>query len=85
MTITTRNLSHKKLMLVEEKQVIARGIHEGLTVARVSASIISNSTFAARLIEKFGFWKGKEGILKSSKGMKHVLSNLAAAKHTVFK
>jgi hypothetical protein len=63
-------------MLVEETQVFTPR-EGGTTVAAVSATIRSNSAFKT-VIERFGFWKGRENIIKSSKGLKHVISSMRA-------
>lgn len=74
MAITTRNLSHRKLMLVEENAVIQR-LAGGNTEMRICVRFVSNTSFTwlRPRIEKFGksaFIKNAEN---TTKGLLHVL------------
>ncbi|KAJ3040573.1 hypothetical protein HDV00_010753 [Rhizophlyctis rosea] len=80
MTTTTRNLSHRKLMLVEETQVFRQHPEkDGWTEMHTEARIVSNTRMALMRgkIEGFGLKKFKDNTLRSSKGLLHVVESLA--------
>ncbi|KAI9101970.1 PRELI-like family-domain-containing protein [Phlyctochytrium arcticum] len=80
MVTTTRNLSHTKLMLVQETQTFQ--LHperNDWTEVRVDVQIISNTGWAPikSKIEGFGLLKFKDNTVRSSKGLLHVVDRLA--------
>ncbi|KAI8826248.1 PRELI-like family-domain-containing protein [Fimicolochytrium jonesii] len=80
MTTVTRNLSHKKIMLVEETQTYTPRIDDPIncTQLRTNVRIISNTGWAPikSRIEGFGLSKFKDNTIRSSKGLMHVLERL---------
>ncbi|KAJ3186286.1 hypothetical protein HDU85_007726 [Gaertneriomyces sp. JEL0708] len=79
MTTVTRNLSHTKLMLVEETQIFKRHPNRAdWTDVRSDVRIISNTGWAPikAKIEGFGITKFKDNAMRSSKGLVHVLERL---------
>ncbi|KAI9199600.1 PRELI-like family-domain-containing protein [Polychytrium aggregatum] len=82
MTTVTKNLSHTKLMLVEETQVI-RPHPETANATTISSSarIVSNTGWDSlkTRIEGFGVSKFKDNTLKSARGLRHVLEQLTNA------
>ncbi|KAJ3282531.1 hypothetical protein HDU76_008687 [Blyttiomyces sp. JEL0837] len=82
-TTFTRNLSHAKLMLVEERQVIRPHPDDTVrqTEVKTEAWIVSNTgwTSVRARIEGFGLKGLKESTFKSSKGLMHVIERLTAA------
>ncbi|KAJ3393588.1 hypothetical protein HDU92_007627 [Lobulomyces angularis] len=83
MKTITRNLSHTKLMLVEETQIIKpHPINVSWTQVEASARIISNVSWSSlrSSVERYGFYKGKDNMIRSSNGLKHVIENLKMEK-----
>ncbi|KAI9333219.1 PRELI-like family-domain-containing protein [Zopfochytrium polystomum] len=68
-TTINRNLSHAKLMLVEERQVVrCSPTHHTSTILSTEASIVSNTSFVSirSRIEGFGLKRLKENTLRVS-------------------
>ncbi|KAJ3302865.1 hypothetical protein HDV03_004495 [Kappamyces sp. JEL0829] len=81
MHIRTRNLSHRKLLLVEEDQTIRPvGASPLETACSIKVRFISNSSFSPlrNQIEGWGLNRFKGTTLNSSKGLDHVLHGLKA-------
>ncbi|KAJ3336611.1 hypothetical protein HDU91_001726, partial [Kappamyces sp. JEL0680] len=81
MHIRTRNLSHRKLLLVEEDQTIRPvGASPLETACSIKVRFISNSSFSPlrNQIEGWGLNRFKGTTLNSSKGLDHVLHSLKA-------
>ncbi|TPX68729.1 hypothetical protein SpCBS45565_g02884 [Spizellomyces sp. 'palustris'] len=79
MVTVTRNLSHTKLMLVEETQTYSQHPeHADWTEMHTDVRIISNTGWAPikSRIEGFGVTKFKDNTIRSSKGLLHVLERL---------
>jgi len=79
MTTVTRNLSHRKLMLVEETQIFRpHGDSQQWTEVHTEARIISNTNWAPvrGKIEGFGLKNFKDNTIRSSKGLLHVVESL---------
>ncbi|KAI9350880.1 PRELI-like family-domain-containing protein [Obelidium mucronatum] len=79
----TRNLSHAKLMLVEETQIVSpTDSKPSGTAIHITARIISNTGwFAVRSrIEQFGASKIRENTMRSSIGLMHVIEDLKRRK-----
>ncbi|KAJ3223902.1 hypothetical protein HK099_000563 [Clydaea vesicula] len=67
MKTITRNLSHTKLMLVEETQIIKpHPINVSWTQVEASARIISNVSWSSlrSSVERYGFYKGKDNMIR---------------------
>eukprot|EP00842_Homolaphlyctis_polyrhiza_P006740 jgi/Hompol1/7067/HPOL_003948-RA len=80
MVTVTRNLSHIKLMFVEETQTITQDPNNPqLTHMQTDARIISNTALTPirSRIEGFGLSRFKTNALNSTKGLLHVLEQLA--------
>ncbi|KAI8593118.1 hypothetical protein HDU89_003983 [Geranomyces variabilis] len=90
MVTVTRNLSHKKIMLVEETQTYTSLVPQSaldasrsdatpITQLRTDVRIISNTGWAPikSRIEGFGLTKFQANTLRSSKGLLHVLENMS--------
>ena len=76
MKVVTRNMSHKKLLLVEETQIIKPDSANG-TIVDASARIISNTWYSLRSsVELFGVTKAPKNMLRSYKGLSYILDNL---------
>lgn len=75
MTTTTRNLSHKKIMLIEERLTIKQHpMNMKETQILTNVRFISNSSFMKNQIEGFGLHRFKNNIHNSSKGLLYVLN-----------
>ncbi|KAI8810070.1 PRELI-like family-domain-containing protein [Cladochytrium replicatum] len=88
MVVVQKNLSHTKLMLVEERQTI---VPDNSTVAAQTTTmvhqegrIVSSTGWNAvkARIEGFGLSNFKKNTIKSSKGLLHVLEQLAGSNNT---
>ncbi|EGF83509.1 hypothetical protein BATDEDRAFT_22272 [Batrachochytrium dendrobatidis JAM81] len=83
MTTVTRNLSHVKLMFVEETQTVRPDPNNPKwTQMMTDARIISNTAlipFRAR-IEKFGLNRFKANAMNSTKGLIHVIEQITQNK-----
>lgn len=77
MTVQTRNLSHSKLLLVEETQTITE-LDESATNVGIKVRIVSNTSFVPirRRIEDWGLSRFRKSTLNSSKGLDYVLLNI---------
>ncbi|KAI8899493.1 PRELI-like family-domain-containing protein [Globomyces pollinis-pini] len=77
MTVKTKNLSHKKILLVEECQTIRPTLNNNTDIS-TEVRIISNTSFFSlrSRIEGWGLNRFKQGALNSSKGLAHVLEQL---------
>jgi 4-amino-4-deoxychorismate lyase len=75
MKTVTRNLSHKKVMLVEETQIYTQDpLDQNRTLIKTEARIVSNTGwFIGSRIEGFGLYRFKKNLINSSKGILHVL------------
>ncbi|KAJ3107609.1 hypothetical protein HDU97_003603 [Phlyctochytrium planicorne] len=80
METITRNLSHVKLMLVEERQIVRPHPDDPInrTELKTEARIISNTGWSSvrAQIEGFGLKRLKDHTVKSSHGLLHVLDQL---------
>jgi len=85
MTTVTRNLSHRKLMLVEETQIFRPHADNPAewTELKTEAKFISNTAWAPvrAKIEGFGLTKFKDNTIRSSKGLLHVMETLTSSVH----
>ncbi|KAH6570229.1 hypothetical protein BASA50_011318 [Batrachochytrium salamandrivorans] len=86
MTTVTRNLSHVKLMFVEETQIIHQDPENSEWTKMVTdARIVSNTAmtpFRSR-IEGFGLSRFKANALNSTKGLLHVLEQISPKKKRI--
>jgi hypothetical protein len=75
MTMKTRNLSHRKIMLIEEIQVIKQHSNNAKhTEIFTKARFISNASFLKGQIEAFGLNRFRNSVKASSAGLLHVLN-----------
>jgi imidazoleglycerol phosphate dehydratase HisB len=75
MTMKTRNLSHRKIMLIEENLVIKQ--HSDIsknTEIITKVRFISNTSFLKGQIEAFGLHRFRNSVKTSSAGLLHVLN-----------
>lgn len=84
MTTVTKNLSHSKIMLVEETQTYRRDPqNEAQTLVKTEARIVSNTGWFLRgRIEGFGLSRFKKNWAKSTQGILHVVEQLQKGKKT---
>ncbi|KAI8917036.1 hypothetical protein PhCBS80983_g00162 [Powellomyces hirtus] len=98
MVTVTRNLSHTKIMVVEETQTYttttpqtasaasaaAQTLLAPITQLRTDVRIISNTGWAPikSRIEGFGLTRFKDNTIRSSQGLLHVLENLTHAQRS---
>ncbi len=73
MITSTRNLSHTKIMLIEETQRIYPS--NGGTELKCKAKIVSNTWFSGA-IEAFGLKTFQKSVLNSSAGLNYVLDKI---------
>jgi 4-amino-4-deoxychorismate lyase len=79
MTTVTKNLSHSKIMLVEETQTYRRDGTQ--TLVKTEARIVSNTGWFLRgRIEGFGLNRFKKNWVKSTQGILHVVEELQKGK-----
>lgn len=78
MVTVTRNLSHTKLMLVQETQTYSLDPQDSKkTHIRTEARIVSNMGWLiGSRIEGFGLSRFKKNLANSSRGVMHVLERL---------
>jgi 4-amino-4-deoxychorismate lyase len=82
MTTVTKNLSHSKIMLVEETQTYKLDpLDPGRTLVKTEARIVSNTGWFLRgRIEGFGLSRFKKNWAKSTQGILHVVEQLQQRK-----
>ncbi|KAJ1528285.1 hypothetical protein HK096_009881 [Nowakowskiella sp. JEL0078] len=80
MILVQKNLSHAKIMLVEERQTIHPNQNNPLSSTDIvqEGRFVSNTGWSAikSRIESFGLNKFKDNTMKSSRGLLHVLEQL---------
>jgi hypothetical protein len=81
MTVTTRNLSHKKLMFVEQTCIyepLEGADGQEWTTVETTARIRSDLNWFGDKIESFGLMRFRDNLQKSWKGLSYVLDSSAA-------
>jgi hypothetical protein len=81
MITTTRNLSHKKILLVQEQMTITE-LAKNATLVSQKAKFVSNTSFVPirSRIEKWGFERFQKTSANSLKGLVYILDSLSYAK-----
>ena len=76
MQTITRNISHAKILLVQETHLF-QGLENGTTHMETHAQFVSNTGwFVGSHIEGFGLSRFEKNLVKSMKGMKYIMERL---------